>query len=138
MAEVTRDHLADILEEIALLLELKGENPFKIRAYRNGAEIVRSFDGDILGRAIDGNLGGIKGIGDALQQKLHELALTGKLGFHQNLRDEFPEGIFELLQLQGLGPKKVRALYDKLEVSSLGDLRRACEAGEVGRSGLLR
>lgn len=131
MAEVTRDHLADILEEIALLLELKGENPFKIRAYRNGAEIVRSFDGDILGRAIDGDLGGIKGIGDALQQKLHELALTGKLAFHQNLRDEFPEGIFELLELQGLGPKKVRALYDKLEVSSLGDLRRACEAGTV-------
>ena len=131
MAEVTRDHLADILEEIALLLELKGENPFKIRAYRNGAEIVRSFDGDILARAIDGDLGGIKGIGEALQQKLHELALTGKLDFHQNLRGEFPEGIFELIELQGLGPKKVRALYDKLEVSSLGDLRRACEAGEV-------
>ena len=132
MAEVTRDYLADILEEIALLLELKGENPFKIRAYRNGAEIIRSFDGDIVTRAMDGELTGIKGIGDALQQKLHELAISGKLAFHQTLRDEFPEGIFELLQLQGLGPKKVRALYDKLDISSLGDLRRACEAGEVG------
>ncbi len=132
MAEVTRDYLADILEEIALLLELKSENPFKIRAYRNGAEIVRSYDGDILTRAIDGDLAGIKGIGAALQQKLHELARTGELAFHKNLRGEFPEGIFELLQLQGLGPKKVRALYDKLEVSSLGDLRQACEAGEVG------
>ena len=132
MPEVTRDLLADLLDEIALLLELKGENPFKIRAYRNGAEVVRSFDGDIVQRAKDGDLKGIKGIGDALQQKLHELASTGLLEFHQNLKDEFPEGLFELLELQGLGPKKVKALYEELAIASLGGLRRACEAGTVG------
>ena len=126
MAEATRDHLADILDQIALLLELKGENPFKIRAYRNGAEIVRSFDGDIVDRAANDDLQGIKGIGDALQQKLHEIASTGKLHFHEELRSEFPDGIFEILELQGLGPKKVRALYEELSVSSLGSLRRAC------------
>ena len=132
MSEVTRDLLADVLDEIALLLELKGENPFKIRAYRNGAEVVRTYDGDIVQRAKDEELKGIKGIGDALQQKLHELASTGRLEFHQGLKDQFPEGLFELLDLQGLGPKKVKVLYEELQIASLGGLRRACESGKVG------
>ena len=132
MPEITRELLAEALEEIAVLLELKGENPFKIRAYRNGAEITRSFDGDILQRAKDDDLSGIKGIGEALQQKLHELATTGMLAFHQDLKAEFPEGLFELLELQGLGPKKVKVLYDELSIATLGGLKRACEAGEVG------
>ncbi len=132
MPEVPRDTLADVLDEIALLLELKGENPFKIRAYRNGAEVVRSFDGDIAKRAGDGELKGIKGIGDALQEKLHELASTGRLQYHQDLKAEFPEGLFEILDLQGLGPKKAKLLYDQLGIASLGALRRACEAGKVG------
>ena len=132
MPEVTRELLAEVLEEIAVLLELKGENPFKIRAYRNGAEITRSFDGDILQRAKDDDLSGIKGIGEALQQKLHELATTGMLAFHQDLKAEFPEGLFELLELQGLGPKKVKVLYDELSIATLGGLKRACETGEVG------
>ena len=76
MPEVTRERLAEVLEDIALLLELKGENPFKVRAYRQGAEIVNSFDGDIVQRAREGELKGIKGIGEALQDKLHELAST--------------------------------------------------------------
>lgn len=131
MPEITRDHLAEVLEEIALLLELKGENPFKIRAYRNGSEIVRSFDGDIVQRARENDLKGIKGIGEALQQKLHELASNGLLAFHQNLRDEFPEGLFELLELQGLGPRKVKTLYEELSIASLGGLKRACQSGQV-------
>ncbi len=131
MPEITRDHLAEVLDEIALLLELKGENTFKIRAYRNGSEIVQSFDGDIVQRARENDLKGIKGIGEALQQKLHELASSGLLAFHQNLRNEFPEGLFELLELQGLGPRKVRALYEELSVASLGGLKRACQSGQV-------
>ncbi|MBJ05836.1 MAG: histidinol-phosphatase [Verrucomicrobiaceae bacterium] len=132
MSEVTREQIADVLEEIAILLELKGENPFKIRAYRNGAEIVRSIDGNIVQRAKDDDLKGVKGIGDALQQKLHELATTGELAFHLDLKAEFPEGLFELLQLQGLGPKKVKVLYDELAIATLGGLKRACESGQVG------
>ena len=120
MPEVTRDHLVAVLEEIALLLELKGENPFKIRAYRNGAEVVRSFEGDIVARARENDLTGIKGIGEALQQKLHELSSSGLLVFHESLKSEFPEGLFELLELQGLGPKKVKLLYEELSISSLG------------------
>ena len=128
---ITRDAIADILDEIALLLELKGENPFKTRAYRNGAETVRNYDGDIVKKAAANELGDIKGIGAALQDKLHELATTEALVFHQNLRAEFPEGIFDLFGIQGLGPKKVKALYDKLGVDSVAALKTACEDGSA-------
>jgi DNA polymerase (family 10) len=128
---MTREEMAEVLEEIALLLELKDENPFKIRAYRQGAEAVRGFDGDIAGLAASGELHGIKGIGEALRDKLHELAATGSLKFHQNLRAEFPPGLFDLFELQGLGPKKVKALHEALGISSVERLREACEHGKV-------
>jgi DNA polymerase (family X) len=128
---MTREKLAEVLEEIALLLELKAENPFKIRAYRQGAETVRNFDGDIVDLAAKNELNGIKGIGEALRDKLHELASTGKLEFHEKLRGEFPAGLFELFDLQGLGPKKVKALYEALAISSVADLKTACDAGTV-------
>ncbi|MDB2673625.1 DNA polymerase/3'-5' exonuclease PolX [Akkermansiaceae bacterium] len=131
MADVTRESLVSTLEEIALLLELKGENPFKTRAYRNGAEVVQNFDGDIVARAADDDLKGIKGIGDALQQKLHELASTGKLEYYENLRAEFPPTLFELFELQGLGPKKIKALYDKLGISSVAELKEACQGKAI-------
>lgn len=128
---MTRDKLADTLEEIALLLELKGENPFKIRAYRTGSETVRQYSGDIVKLAKEGELKGIKGIGDALQQKLHELASTGKLEYYENLRAEFPETLFELFKIQGLGPKKIKALYESLGIDSTARLKKAAESGEV-------
>ena len=131
MADVTRDTLVSTLEEIALLLELKGENPFKTRAYRKGAEIVQNFDGDIVARATDDDLKGIKGIGDALQQKLHELASTGRLEYYENLRGEFPPTLFELFEVQGLGPKKIKALYDQLQISSVAELKEACQGDEI-------
>ena len=131
MAEVTREHLVKTLENIALLLELKGENPFKTRAYRNGAEIVQNFDGDIVTRAIKNDLKDIKGFGDALQQKLYELASTGSLAYHENLRAEFPETLFELFEIQGLGPKKIKTVYDQLKVDSVASLKKACEDGKV-------
>ena len=128
---MTRENLADVLDEIALLLELKNENPFKVRAYRQGADTVRGFDGDIVQLAESNQLTGIKGIGEALRDKLHILASTGSLPFHQHLRGEFPPGLFDLFDLQGLGPKKVKALYEALAISSIADLKLACEAGKV-------
>ena len=133
MATVTRDTLVNTLEEIALLLELKGENPFKTRAYRQGAEIVQNFDGDIVALAANDELKGIKGIGAALQQKLHELSSTGQLEYYNNLKAEFPESLFELFELQGLGPKKIKALYDKLNVDSIASLKEACESGDIAQ-----
>jgi len=128
---MTRETLADVLDEIALLLELKNENPFKVRAYRQGAETVRSFDGDIVQLAADNQLDGIKGIGEALRDKLHLLASTGSLLYHQHLRAEFPPGLFDLYELQGLGPKKIKALYDALKIDSIAALKTACTAGQV-------
>jgi DNA polymerase (family 10) len=128
---MTREEMADVLDEIALLLELKDENPFKVRAYRQGAETVRGFDGEIVERAARADLQGIKGIGEALRDKLHELATTGSLRFHQDLRAEFPPGLFELFELQGLGPKKVKALHEALGISSVERLKEACEHGRV-------
>jgi len=126
-----REDIADVLDNIALLLELKGENIFKTRAYRNGAEIVRSDDADIVELAKREALDGISGLGKALQQKIYELATTGKLGFHENLKAEFPPTLFELFEIQGLGPKKIKALYDKLNIDSVASLRAACEDGSI-------
>ena len=128
---MTRELLADVLDEIALLLELKNENPFKVRAYRQGAETVRGFDGDIVHLAATNQLTGIKGIGEALREKLHLLATTGVLLYHQHLCAEFPPGLFDLFELQGLGPKKIKALYEALAVSSIADLKIACVDGKV-------
>lgn len=130
---MTADQMAEVLRNIALFLELKGENPFKIRAYKTGAEVVETFSGDIVAKAAANELDGIKGIGEALQQKLHELATTGKLEFFEKLRAEFPEHLMELFRVQGLGPKKIIALYQQLGVGSLGDLKRVCEDGSAAK-----
>jgi len=87
---MTREDLAETLRRIALLLELKGENAFKIRAYRNGADAVETFSGDIMALVRDGQLDGIKGIGDAIASKLHELVATGRMEFWEKLRAAFP------------------------------------------------
>jgi DNA polymerase (family 10) len=129
MSEITRETLIDALEQIATLLELKGENPFKIRAYRTGAETARTFPGDFLQLARDNQLEGIKGIGEALRDKLHTLAATGSLPFLDKLKAEFPDTIFELFDISGLGAKKIAALYAELGVGSIADLQRACESG---------
>jgi DNA polymerase (family 10) len=125
--------MATILRNIALLLDLKGENPFKTRAYNGGAEIVETFSGDIVARAAADDLKGIKGLGDALQQKLHELATTGKLAFYDNLRAEFPPQILDLFEVQGLGGKKIKMLWEKLQVGGLAELKAVCESGEVAK-----
>ncbi|WP_256199341.1 helix-hairpin-helix domain-containing protein [Verrucomicrobium spinosum] len=130
---MTAEVMATVLRNIALLLDLKGENPFKTRAYNTGAEIVETFSGDIVARAAANDLKGVKGLGDALQQKLNELASTGKLEFYERLRGEFPEGILELYEVQGLGGKKIKVLWEQLQVGTLADLKAACESGAVAK-----
>lgn len=125
------EDIADVLDEIALLLELKGENVFKTRAYKNGAEIVRSSEIDIVAQAKANNLKGIAGLGAALQDKIHELATTGKLEFYEKLRAEFPPTLFDLFEIQGLGPKKIKALYEQLNIDSVDSLKAACESGGI-------
>jgi DNA polymerase (family 10) len=128
---MTREEITDVLEEIALLLELKGENPFKIRAYRNGADIVTHHSEDFIQIARDNKLSSIKGFGEALANKVHEFVTTGEMEYHKNLRAEFPETIFELFGINGLGPKKIKTLHQQLKVASIADLKRVCESGEA-------
>ena len=130
---MTSEDMAETFRRIALLLELKGENPFKTRAYNTGADVVESFPGDIVALAKANELKGIKGLGDALQDKLHEMATTGKLEFFEKLKAEFPAGIFGLFNISGLGPKKIAALHKELGVASVADLKRVCESGEASK-----
>ncbi len=126
-----RDLIADVLKKIAILLELKGENAFKVRAYRTGSEIVETYSGDFIKLAVDDNLKDIKGIGTALAQKIHELATTGRLEYFENLKTEFPKSIFDLFTISNLGPKKIKVLYDKLGIDSISKLKQCCESGKV-------
>jgi len=128
---MTREEISSLFEEIALLLEMKGENPFKVRAYRSGAETVRSYPDDILRMARDNQLSGIKGLGEALRDKLHELATTGRLEYYEKLRAEFPATLFELFELQGLGAKKIMLLHRELGISSIAELKQACLDGRI-------
>ena len=126
-----KDQIAEILEEIAVLLELKGENPFKTRAYTNGARTLESLT-EPLSKIIEENrLGEIKGIGEALQQKITALATTGKLPYYDELKASIPPGLLEMMQIPGVGPKKVKALHDKLGIKSVTELEAACKKGTV-------
>ncbi len=129
---MTKIEIAAVLTEIGTLLELKGENPFKIRAYQTGARAVESLEESDLSRRIaDGTLQEVKGIGEALAQKITELEQTGQLEFYEKLKASIPPGLVEMLQIPGVGPKKVKTLHDKLGIDSIAALQQACEAGKV-------
>jgi DNA polymerase (family 10) len=126
-----KEQVAEILIEIGTLLELKGENPFKTRAYTNGARAIESLTEPLAKVVEEKRLGTIKGIGDALQQKITELVTTGKLKYYEDLKASMPPGLMQMLQIPGVGPKKVKAIYDKLGVDSLEKLEAACLDGRV-------
>lgn len=128
-------HNADItaiFEEIADLLEIRGENPFRIRAYRNAARSVSEFGQDIktlLDRGKD--LPKLPGIGADLDAKIHEIAGSGCCALLERLRKGFPPAITELLKIPGLGPKRVKLLHDHLRVRTVDELRQAAREGRI-------
>ena len=122
--------IASILGEIGDLLEIRGDNPFKIRAYRNAADIVSNHPHDLASLDATG-LREIPGIGKDLAARIREIVETGDAEFHKELLAEFPPTILDLLRLQGVGPKTVATLYRELDVRTLDDLERACADGRV-------
>jgi DNA polymerase (family 10) len=122
--------IARILREIADLLEIKDENPFKIRAYRNGADIAANHPHE-LALLDETGLREIPGIGKDLAVRIREIAATGDAAFHRELVAEFPPTILDLLHLQGVGPKTVAVLYRQLGVRTLDDLEAAARDGRV-------
>ncbi len=128
---MNKTDIVDVLEDIAILLELKGENPFKIRAYSAGARVLETME-DELGEVIaEGRLGSIKGIGSALVDKIQTLYETGDLEYYTKLRASVAPGLIEMLEIPGLGGKKVKKLHDALGIESMDALQKACENGEV-------
>ena len=122
--------VARTLSEIADLLELKGDNPFKIRAYRNAADIV-SHAAEQVASLDEAGLRAWNGIGKDLAGRIREIALTGDCAIRQELLTEFPATLLEVLRLQGVGPKTVAVLYKELRITSLADLAEAAKAGRI-------
>jgi DNA polymerase (family 10) len=127
---MTKEEVAVALEEIATLLEVKGENPFRANAYRNGARAVLQLSGDLSQIVREGKLAGVHGIGETLRDKITTLVETGELPFLRELRESVPPGVVQMLRIPGLGPKKAKALQDA-GITSLDELKAACEAGTV-------
>jgi DNA polymerase (family 10) len=126
-----KDKVAEILTEIGTLLELKGENPFKTRAYVNGARTIEGLNEPLATIVAEKRLGEIKGIGAALEQKITELVETGKLKYYDELKASIAPGLIEMLEISGLGPKKIQAMNKQLGVDSIEKLEAACKAGKV-------
>jgi DNA polymerase (family 10) len=120
-----------ILQEIGVLLELKGENPFKVRAYENAARTIDGYAGDFGALVEEGRLTEVRGIGENIAQRVTELWRTGRTQFHDDLVAATPPGWLDMLRVPGLGAKKVRALGEALGVTTLAQLRKAAEEGRI-------
>jgi DNA polymerase (family X) len=131
MSEINKDRVAEVLQQIATMLELKGENVFKVRAYQNAARAMGIFAGNLQQAVGEGALEKVDGIGKAIAEKITELVLTGNLSYYNILRAEFPPGIFEMFGISGMGPKKIQAVWQKLGIVTVADLEAGCRDGRV-------
>jgi DNA polymerase (family 10) len=125
-SRLDKKEISTVLQEVALLLELKGENPFKVKAYSNAARSIEILEEDLEEMIRQGRLKEMKGVGAALAQHITELVNTGKLKLHEELKSSVPPGHLEMLKIPGLGPKKIKALYEALDVKTIGELEYAC------------
>lgn len=132
-AIMDKEQVAAVLDEIGTLLEIQGENAFRCNAYHNAARAVEQLDGSLEDAIANNTLGQVRGIGETLREKITTLVTTGRLPFYEDLRKKTPPGLFQMLRIQGLGPKKVKALYDELGIDDLDKLKAACESGEVAK-----
>ncbi|MCX7722705.1 MAG: DNA polymerase/3'-5' exonuclease PolX [Verrucomicrobiae bacterium] len=126
-----KEQVAAILVEIGTLLELKGENPFKTRAYINAARAIESLTEPLEHVVAEGRLGQIKGIGESIAKKVTELVTTGKLAYYDELKSSIPPGLVAMLDIPGLGAKRILTLHQKLGIDSVEKLEAACKQGKV-------
>src|SRR6266403_2792313 len=128
-----KEQVAEVFVNIATLLELKGENPFKSRAYSNAARALEGLSEPLQKLVTEERLGEVKGIGESIQKKIHELIDTGKLAYYEELKAATPPGLVLMLEIPGLGPKKIKALHEELGIESVEQLEQACQAGKVAK-----
>jgi DNA polymerase (family 10) len=126
-----KQNTSDLLDRIATYLELKGENPFKIRAYHNASRTISLLSGDLKEMTLSGTLKEEKGIGEAIFEKVHEFVTTGKLTYLQELESSTPPGLLEMMEIEGLGPKKIKTIYEKFGISTVGELEYACHENRL-------
>lgn len=122
--------IARVLAEIGDLLEIRGDNPFKVRAYRNAAQVVRDA-GERVAALSPADVRALPGIGKDIAARIAELVDTGGSTFHRELAAEFPAGLLDVLRLQGVGPKTAALLYKTLGIGSIEDLTKALDSGAV-------
>jgi DNA polymerase (family X) len=128
---INKEKIIKILEEIAVLLTLSGENPFKSRAYSIAARNLEKVGDDLGDLMRQGRLFEIEGIGDAIGKKITELLSTGKLDYYEKLKASVPPGHLEMLKISGLGPKKIHVLYKELGITTVGELEYACHENRL-------
>ena len=126
-----KSKVAEILIDIGLLLELKGENPFKTRAYGNAARAIENLTEPLDKVVTQDRLAEVKGIGEGIGKKIKELVETGKLTYYEELKASIPAGLAEMLEIPGVGPRKVKTLHDKLGIETVEQLEAACKSGKV-------
>jgi DNA polymerase (family 10) len=130
---MTNAEVANVLSQIGTMLELRGENPFRCQAYHNAARAVEQLEGNVADLVASGELDGVRGLGVGMREKIATLVSTGDLPEYDELKASLPAGLFEMLRLPGIGPKKVKALYDNLHIDTMEKLRAACETGAVAK-----
>lgn len=123
--------VAFIFYDIADILEIKGENFFKIRAYRKAAHTIENLPMDVKELAGESRLQEIEGIGKALEEKIREIINTGTCRYYEELKKDFPRGLVEMLKIPGLGAKKIKVIYDNLGISSIEELEKAARAHKI-------
>ncbi|HIG28442.1 MAG TPA: DNA polymerase/3'-5' exonuclease PolX [Verrucomicrobiales bacterium] len=126
-----QSRVAELLKEIGVLLELKGENQFKTRAYSSASRTVENLNESLEELVRTDRLSEIRGVGTALQEKIRELVETGSLKYYEELKSSIDPGLIEMLEIPGLGPKKVRSLHQKLEINTVAALEDVCRNGKV-------
>lgn len=126
-----KSKVAEILVEIGLFLELKGENPFKTRAYGNAARAIENLAEPLDKVVAEDRLAEVKGIGEGIGKKIKELVQTGKLDYYVDLKASIPPGLAEMLEIPGMGPRKVKTLHEKLGIENVEGLEAMCRAGKV-------
>ncbi|HTM01550.1 MAG TPA: helix-hairpin-helix domain-containing protein, partial [Candidatus Omnitrophota bacterium] len=123
--------VARTLEQIAAILEIKGENPFKVRAYENAARAVDALSEDLGALIAEKRLSEVRGIGPSIQKNVEELWTTGTMKYFEDLCETVPVGWFEMMRIPGLGPKRIRTLCDLLQIASVEGLKEAAEGGRI-------
>jgi DNA polymerase (family 10) len=131
MARMDRTGVARSLEQIASYLDFKGENPFRVRAFTAAARSILGFPGDLEAAIADGSLAQVKGIGPAILQIVKELVTTGRAGILEQLRDDVPAGLVDMLGIPGLGVAKIRQIHETLGIETLPDLETAARDGRL-------